>query len=85
MTEQRSLVSRLMRGTVEMARRGAGAAERPRFAAQRQRLAAKLRDLANRLEGAAYRVRGDRPDPDVDDQVLTQRVRSQLGPLEKRL
>ncbi|MFI5054703.1 MAG: BON domain-containing protein, partial [Acidimicrobiia bacterium] len=35
-------------------------------------------------QGTAYRIRGRRPDPDVSDDILTQRVRSALGGLEKR-
>lgn len=41
--------------------------------------------LSGRLEGLAYRLGGQAPDPDVDDAVLVQRVRSSLGPLEKQL
>jgi osmotically-inducible protein OsmY len=35
--------------------------------------------------GLLYRVTGRRPDPNVDDHTLADRVRSMLGPLEKRL
>jgi len=38
-----------------------------------------------RFEGAMYRLLGRHPDPDVDDATLADRVRSQLGPVEKRL
>jgi uncharacterized protein (DUF2267 family) len=38
-----------------------------------------------RLQGLAYRLRGGRPDPDVDHNVLADRIRSTLGPLEARL
>lgn len=51
----------------------------------RRRAAARLTDLSHRLDGLAYRVADRRPDPHVDDGVLTQRVRSQLGPLERQL
>ena len=37
------------------------------------------------LPGVTYRLRGGRPDPDVDDATLTDRVRSALGPVEKAL
>jgi hypothetical protein len=35
--------------------------------------------------GILYRLAGRRPDPDVSDDVLADRIRSSLGPLEKRL
>jgi hypothetical protein len=38
-----------------------------------------------RLRGLLYRLFGRRPDPEVDDLTLADRVRSELGPLEKRL
>lgn len=38
-----------------------------------------------RLEGLRYRMAGRRPNPDVDEHVLADRVRSVLGPLEHRL
>ena len=38
-----------------------------------------------RFEGSMYRLFGRRPDPNVDDATLADRVRSQLGPIEKRL
>lgn len=60
-------------------------ASTPQVLRLRRRLASRLRDLSNRFEGAAYRVRGDQPDPAVDDDLLAQRIRSSLGPLEKRL
>ena len=44
----------------------------------------RVRYLRGVAEGAAYRIRGRRPDPDVSDDILTQRVRSALGGLEKR-
>jgi uncharacterized protein (DUF2267 family) len=45
----------------------------------------RLRYLAGRLEGARYRLGGRRPDPKVDDHVLADRIRSELGGLEHRL
>ncbi|HEX4778965.1 MAG TPA: DUF2267 domain-containing protein [Acidimicrobiia bacterium] len=48
-------------------------------------LAARLRRISGMLEGFAYRVAGSSPSPDVGDDVLADRVRSTLGPLEKRL
>ncbi len=70
---------------------GALAAARPDTA-----LGQNARRLANRLArdvryavgsapGILYRLSGRRPDPDVDDDVLADRIRSALGPLEKRL
>lgn len=38
-----------------------------------------------RFEGAMYRLLGRHPDPNVDAATLADRVRSQLGPIEKRL
>jgi hypothetical protein len=38
-----------------------------------------------RFRGLLYRLVGRHPDPEVDDLTLADRVRSQLGPLEKRL
>ena len=40
---------------------------------------------SGRLEGLRYRMAGRQPDPDADDNVLADRVRSVLGPLERRL
>src|SRR5512134_3739097 len=48
-------------------------------------MARRLRYLAGRLQGASYRLRGRHPDADVSDLVLTDRIRSVIGPLEKRL
>jgi len=45
----------------------------------------RLRHLSGRLKGASYRLRGQRPDPDVIDNVLADRIRSSLGGLEKQL
>jgi osmotically-inducible protein OsmY len=45
--------------------------------------ARRLRYLAGQLQGIAYRLAGRHPDPDVDDLVLADRIRSQLGGLEK--
>jgi uncharacterized protein (DUF2267 family) len=49
------------------------------------RVAAELRRLAHQWDGARYRLRGQHPDPDVDDRTLADRIRSTIGPLEKRL
>lgn len=38
-----------------------------------------------RFHGVLYRLRGQKPDPEVDDLTLADRIRSELGPLEKRL
>ena len=45
----------------------------------------RLRYLTGRLQGVSYRLRARHPDPDVSDLVLTDRIRSSIGPLEKRL
>jgi uncharacterized protein (DUF2267 family) len=56
-------------------------------AARRQATLAarRARCVRGRLHGAAYRLRNRRPDPNASDLVLTDRIRSSLGPLEKRL
>ncbi|MFA5891775.1 MAG: BON domain-containing protein [Actinomycetota bacterium] len=38
-----------------------------------------------RLRGIEYRVSGKHPAPDVGDDILADRIRSTLGPIEKRL
>lgn len=43
------------------------------------------RDARHRADGLRYRLRGRRPDPNVSDDVLADRVRSALGSLERRL
>jgi len=45
----------------------------------------RLRNLANQAQGLRYRLRGGQPDPEVTGTRLADRVRSTLGPLEKRL
>ena len=56
----------------------------------------RTRQLAKRLErdvryaaastpGLLYRLAGRHPDPDVSDDILADRIRSTLGPLERRL
>jgi uncharacterized protein (DUF2267 family) len=45
----------------------------------------RLRYLRGWSEGTRYRLAGAGPDPSVSDDVLADRVRSTLGPLEKRL
>jgi hypothetical protein len=41
--------------------------------------------MSGRWRGLVYRLFGRHPDPDVDDHTLADRVRSVLGPIEKRL
>jgi uncharacterized protein (DUF2267 family) len=50
-----------------------------------RRAARRGRYVVHSAPGIAYRLSGGRPDPDVDDDVLADRIRSQLGPLERRL
>jgi hypothetical protein len=38
-----------------------------------------------RIRGVLYRIAGRQPDPRVDDLTLADRVRSELGPVEKHL
>ena len=62
--------------------------QQPRIARVRRRLirraGKRLRYLEGRLEGAEYKHLGQHPDPDVTDVLLADRVRSSLGPVEKR-
>lgn len=44
-----------------------------------------FRHRSGELRGLWYRVSGHHPDPDVDGRTLADRVRSELGPLERRL
>lgn len=44
----------------------------------------RARYLPGWLEGRLYRLRVGHPDPEVADDVLADRIRSALGPLEKR-
>lgn len=45
----------------------------------------KLRYLEGRMRGVRYRLSGARPDPSVIDNVLADRIRSELGGLEHQL
>lgn len=49
------------------------------------RASRRLRFWSGQLQGCSYRLRGRRPDPGVGNTVLADRIRSSLGPLEKRL
>jgi uncharacterized protein (DUF2267 family) len=48
-------------------------------------VARQLRRASGELEGLSYRLAGKHPAADVGDDVLTARVRSMLGPIEKQL
>jgi uncharacterized protein (DUF2267 family)/osmotically-inducible protein OsmY len=48
-------------------------------------LARRRRFAAGRVKGIQYRLAGRQPNPSVADDVLADRIRSSLGPLEKRL
>lgn len=50
-----------------------------------RRTRGRARHLAGRVRGIRYRLSHGGPSPDVSDAVLAQRIRSTLGPLEKRL
>lgn len=45
----------------------------------------RLARRPGRWQGVRYRLLGQRPDPNVDGATLADRIRSELGPLEKRL
>jgi uncharacterized protein (DUF2267 family)/osmotically-inducible protein OsmY len=49
-----------------------------------RRAGRQMRYRRGRMQGRLYRLRRGRPDPDVDDSVLADRIRSSLGPLEAR-
>ena len=49
------------------------------------RASRRMRYLSGRLQGVSYRLRGRQPDPEASGILLADRVRSTLGPLEKRL
>ncbi len=49
------------------------------------RLVRDARYIAKSAPGIRYRLTGRQPDPNVSDDILADRVRSSLGPLEKRL
>lgn len=49
------------------------------------RLARDTRYLAASTPGIVYRLSGRRPDPDVSDDILADRIRSAIGRLEHRL
>ena len=50
-----------------------------------ERLARDVRYAAVSAPGIVYRLSGRRPDPDASDDVIADRVRSAVGPIEKRL
>ena len=50
-----------------------------------KRLSRDVRYAVGSAPGILYRLAGRRPDPDVSDDVLADRIRSSLGPLERRL
>lgn len=45
----------------------------------------RMRYEQGRARGTRYRMAGMHPDPNVSDDILADRVRSQIGPIEKRL
>lgn len=51
----------------------------------RKRLARDVRYAAASTPGIVYRLSGRRPDPNVSDDILADRIRSAIGPLEHRL
>lgn len=83
--------TRLRRGIGGLALVGGVVAFRPGTAASRAarhslRVAGRrVRYAGGKLRGTAYRLSGGHPDPNVTDGVLADRVRSMLGPIEKRL
>lgn len=55
------------------------------LARARRRLGARGRHVHGVVRGVSYRLRRRHPDEDVIDLVLADRIRSTLGPLERRL
>ena len=49
------------------------------------RLGRDIRYFVAGAPGIGYRLGGRRPDPDVSDDILADRIRSTIGPLQKRL
>jgi len=49
------------------------------------RAARRMRYAEGRLQGLGYRLAGRQPDPTVSDDILADRIRSEIGGLEKRL
>ena len=79
---------RLLQGTALVAGVvGTLAAIAPDSAAGRlaRRLTRDVRYAVASAPGILYRLAGRKPDPDVADDVLADRIRSMLGPLEHRL
>jgi hypothetical protein len=64
-------------------RPGAPGSRRVRTA--RTRTAAWLRRLASQSKGSRYRLTRGHPAGDVDSKTLADRIRSTIGPIEKRL
>jgi hypothetical protein len=49
------------------------------------RLTRDVRYVAASAPGIVYRLSGRHPDPNVSDDILADRIRSSIGPVEKRL
>lgn len=87
-----SVTKRLVQGAV-MAAGAIGAVAVTRRDSEVGRAARRLADRLGRdvryavasAPGILYRLAGRHPDPNVSDDVLADRIRSTLGPLEKRL
>src|SRR5688572_4813768 len=56
-----------------------------RLRAARSRAVVRLRMAAHRSQGARYRLTGRHPAAGVDDKTLADRIRSTIGPVQKRL
>jgi uncharacterized protein (DUF2267 family) len=50
-----------------------------------RRVARDVRYVASSMPGIVYRLSGRKPDPYVSDDILADRIRSSIGPLEKSL
>lgn len=81
----------MVAGAAGAAAFGVAAALRPgsrmgrRAGRELDRAGRRLRHLDGRLRGTAYHLRGRHPDPSVDDRTLADRIRSELGTLEREL
>lgn len=73
----------VLSGAAVLLRRGGRARKMMRSTGDR--LVRDARNRSGRWQGVSYRLAGRRPDPAVRDDVLADRIRSTIGPLEHQL